>query len=302
MIENIVLNIFIILIGYLIKKFKLFPQETGTVLSKLVMYITLPATILRVFLNSVLSRELFILPFVSFFLGVFIFLIGFLFVKNVNLDKRLKWTLLIGICGYNVGLFSYPFIKILYGDEGLLYMAMFDIGNSFIVFGLSYALSLIAEDGIKFNSLPIIFKKVILFFPLDIYIISLLLNLLNIKVPNLFINLISQLSLPNSPLALLTIGYFLDFRLNKEELKALIYGLTLRFLPGIVLSFLLFFLFSDSLIIRIISIGSLLPAPLVVVIYSNEKKLNVKFASFYVSISILIGIIFLLLLTLWKGG
>lgn len=302
MIENIVLNIFIILIGYLIKKFDLFPQETGGVLSKLVIYITLPATILKVFLTSTLSKELFILPFASFFLGLFIFLIGFLFIKNVNLDRHLKWTLLISICGYNVGLFSYPFIKVLYGDEGLLYMAMFDIGNSFIVFGLSYALSLIAEDGIKFNSLPIIFKKVISFFPLDIYIVSLLLNVLNIKVPNLLINLISQLSLPNSPLALLTIGYFLDFRLNKEELKALVYGLFLRFLPGIVLSFLLFFIFSDSLMVRIISIGSLLPAPLVVVIYSNEKKLNVKFASFYVSISILLGIIFLLLLVLERGG
>jgi len=87
-----------------------------------------------------------------------------------------------------------------------------------------------------------------------------------------------------------------------EEVKALIYGLFLRFFPGIVLTLFLFLFLSDSLMIRIISIGSLLPAPLVVVIYSNEKGLNVKFASFYVSISVLIGIIFLVFLTLMKGG
>lgn len=302
MIENVILNIFIILIGYLIKKLKFFPPQTGSVLSKFVMYITLPATILRVFLSSVLNKELFVLPFASFFLGIFVFLIGFLFLKKINFDKRLKWTLLISICGYNVGLFSYPFIKVLYGDEGVLYMAMFDIGNSFIVFGLSYALALMSEDGAGFRSLPIIVKKVISFFPLDVYIISLFINILGMKIPYLIINLISQLSLPNSTLALFTIGYFLEFELSMEEVKALIYGLFLRFFPGIVLTLFLFLFLSDSLMIRIISIGSLLPAPLVVVIYSNEKGLNVKFASFYVSISVLIGIIFLVFLTLMKGG
>ncbi|MGB9768587.1 MULTISPECIES: AEC family transporter [Dictyoglomus] len=294
MAESILINVLVIIIGYIAKKIKLFPEDTGTVLSRLVIYITLPATVLKVFISSALKLDLFIVPLISFFFGLLIFLIGFLLLNNLELEDRLKWTLLIGICGYNVGLFSYPFIKSLYGDEGLLYMAMFDIGNSFIVFGLSYALSLVSEDGWSFNKTSHLLERVFSFFPLQVYIISILLSLLKVNFPEIFISLISQLSIPNSTLALFTLGYFLDFRLNKAEIRALIYGTLIRFIPGIIFSLVLRSIW-HSLMVKIISIGVLLPAPLVVVIYSNEKGLNSKFASFYVSLTILLGIIFLVL-------
>ncbi|ACK43022.1 MULTISPECIES: AEC family transporter [Dictyoglomus] len=294
MAESILINVLVIIIGHIAKKIKLFPEDTGTVLSRLVIYITLPATVLKVFISSALKLDLFIVPLISFFFGLLIFLIGFLLLNNLELEDRLKWTLLIGICGYNVGLFSYPFIKSLYGDEGLLYMAMFDIGNSFIVFGLSYALSLVSEDGWSFNKTTHLLERVFSFFPLQVYIISILLSLLKVNFPEIFISLISQLSIPNSTLALFTLGYFLDFRLNKAEIRALIYGTLIRFIPGIIFSLVLRSIW-HSLMVKIISIGVLLPAPLVVVIYSNEKGLNSKFASFYVSLTILLGIIFLVL-------
>ncbi|MGC9098326.1 MAG: AEC family transporter [Dictyoglomus sp.] len=294
MAESILINVLVIIIGYIAKKIKLFPEDTGTVLSRLVIYITLPATVLKVFISSALKLDLFIVPLISFFFGLLIFLIGFLLLNNLELEDRLKWTLLIGICGYNVGLFSYPFIKSLYGDEGLLYMAMFDIGNSFIVFGLSYALSLVSEDGWSFNKTSHLLERVFSFFPLQVYIISILLSLLKVNFPEIFISLISQLSIPNSTLALFTLGYFLDFRLNKAEIRALIYGTLIRFIPGIIFSLVLRSIW-HSLMVKIISIGVLLPAPLVVVIYSNEKGLNSKFASFYVSLTIILGIIFLVL-------
>jgi predicted permease len=294
MAESILINVLVIIIGYIAKKIKLFPEDTGTVLSRLVIYITLPATVLKVFISSALKLDLFIVPLISFFFGLLIFLIGFLLLNNLELEDRLKWTLLIGICGYNVGLFSYPFIKSLYGDDGLLYMAMFDIGNSFIVFGLSYALSLVSEDGWSFNKTSHLLERVFSFFPLQVYIISILLSLLKVNFPEIFISLISQLSIPNSTLALFTLGYFLDFRLNKAEIRALIYGTLIRFIPGIIFSLVLRSIW-HSLMVKIISIGVLLPAPLVVVIYSNEKGLNSKFASFYVSLTILLGIIFLVL-------
>jgi len=162
------------------------------------------------------------------------------------------------------------------------------------VFGLSYALSLVSEDGWSFNKTTHLLERVFSFFPLQVYIISILLSLLKVNFPEIFISLISQLSIPNSTLALFTLGYFLDFRLNKAEIRALIYGTLIRFIPGIIFSLVLRSIW-HSLMVKIISIGVLLPAPLVVVIYSNEKGLNSKFASFYVSLTILLGIIFLVL-------
>uniref|UniRef100_A0A7C3RKB9 Transporter n=1 Tax=Dictyoglomus thermophilum TaxID=14 RepID=A0A7C3RKB9_DICTH len=295
MTENIITNIFIIFLGYFIKKIKILPSEAGSTLSRFVIYITLPATILKVFLTSYISHDIFFLPFISFSFGIVVFIIGFIFLRNKKLDNNLRWTLLIGICGYNVGLFSYPFIRSFYGDEGLLYMAMFDIGNSFIVFGLSYALSILSEGNWSLSEVKNVIKKVLLFFPLDVYFVSLILNLLKVNFPSIFISILNYLSLSNFTLALFTIGYFLDFKLDKKEIEALFYGLVIRFIPGILFAIFLRRFLEDSLFIRIISLGVLLPAPLVVVIYSNEMGLNSRFASLYVSLTILIGTFFLII-------
>ncbi|MCX7942050.1 MAG: transporter [Dictyoglomaceae bacterium] len=213
----------------------------------------------------------------------------------MDLEEKIKWTLLISLCGYNVGFFAYPFIHSIYGDEGLFMMAMFDIGNSFLVFGLSYAISLIAMNQNKIDFYKVM-GKVISFFPLDIYIISIILNLSNIKLPSFLYNFVSQLSLPNNVLALFTLGFFLDFNLNNSELKALTLGLILRILPAILISFIISYFFPPNLISKIISIGFLLPVPLVAVIYSNERNLNVKLASLFISLTIITGIIFMFLL------
>lgn len=238
MVEKILLNILIIFFGFFIKKIRILPENTGNILSRFIIYITLPATILKVFITSKIYIKLIILPISALILGLLVLLISYLILKNIDLDEKTKWTLLISLCGYNVGLFAYPFIQSIYGDEGLFMMAMFDIGNSFIVFGLAYAISLISlnEGNIDFYK---IIRRVLSFFPLDIYIISLFLNLFNIRLPFFFVDFISQLSLPNSVLALFTLGYFLDFNLTINEIKALIFGLFLRIVPGILISFII---------------------------------------------------------------
>ncbi|MCS7202336.1 MAG: AEC family transporter [Dictyoglomus sp.] len=290
MIEKIIINILIILFGFLIKKTRILPENTGKVLSRFIVYITLPATILKVFLTTKIQMDFIILPISSLLLGLSVFLLSFFILRSLNFEEKIKWTLLISLCGYNVGLFAYPFIQSICGDEGLFIMAMFDIGNSFLVFGLAYAVSLIAVNQSKIDFYKII-KNVILFFPLDIYIISIILNLFNIKFPSLLYDFVSQLSMPNNVLALFTIGFFLDFNLNTSELKALTLGLILRVLPGILFSFIIFYFFPSNLISKIISIGLLLPAPLVAILYSSERNLNVKLASLLVSLTIITGVI-----------
>ncbi len=101
--------------------------------------------------------------------------------------------------------------------------------------------------------------------------------------------------MPNSILALFTLGYFLDFNLNPQELKAILLGLPLRILPGMFIGIVLSNL-SNNLISKIISIGALLPAPLVAIVYSNERNLNTKFASVFVTITIITGLISIILL------
>ena len=36
--------------------------------------------------------------------------------------------------GFNIGLFAYPLVEGIWGQEGIKYFGMFDMGNAFIVF------------------------------------------------------------------------------------------------------------------------------------------------------------------------
>jgi predicted permease len=174
--------------------------------------------------------------------------------------------------------------------KGVMTISMFDIGNSFIVFGLAYAVAFLGSNKENFNLKEVI-RKIVFSFHL-IYLLSLLMNFLNIKLGGIVKDFIYQLSIPNSFFALFTIGCFLDFKLNKDELKALGLGMFVKFIPDIILFLLLAFLFDTSkLIIKIIAIGSILPTPMVAVVYSNERGLNPKLASVFITMSIVIGTI-----------
>ncbi|WP_026487461.1 AEC family transporter [Caldanaerobius polysaccharolyticus] len=299
--EKIFSNLSVIFLGYLIKRLKLLPEGAGDVLSKFILYVTLPATIINVFLNSKLYAQFFILPLISIFLGIFTFVLGYILVRKVHLDSKTKWTLIISICGYNVGLFAFPFIQQVYGNKGLITMAMFDMGNSFIVFGLAYGISFLASEGEKINFSAII-KKVLCFFPLDIYVLSIFINITGIQFPELLKEMISQLAVPNGVLALFTIGYFLDFKLSRDELKALAIGVFVKFLPGLLLLLFVILAFSTkSLLVKILTIGALLPTPMVAVIYSIDRGLNVKLSSVLVTVTIMFSIIFMMaIMLLWR--
>ncbi|AGB18710.1 AEC family transporter [Thermoanaerobacterium thermosaccharolyticum] len=296
--QKISISIIVIFLGYAVKKMKFLPSETGKVLNNFIIYITLPASIAKVFFTTKVNTNLFVLTFFGFILGVITFLIGFLIFKKTNLKKETKGTLMISLCGYNIGLFAFPFIQQIYGNNGLLHIAMFDMGNSFNVFGIAYIIAYAFSENDKLD-IKKVFKKILYFIPFDTYIISFILNIVGFKFPGLIVNLVEQISLPNTTLALFVIGYFLDFNLDKDEIVSLVKGLIIKYIPGIILFITLPLFFSTtSMTIKAIMLGSIMPTALVAVIYSDERNLNVKLASIFITSTTIITIIFMSLIML----
>lgn len=296
--QKISISIIVIFLGYAVKKMKFLPNETGKVLNNFIIYITLPASIAKVFFTTKVNTNLFVLTFFGFILGIITFLMGFLIFKKTNLKRETKGTLMISLCGYNIGLFAFPFIQQIYGNNGLLHIAMFDMGNSFNVFGIAYIIAYAFSENDKLD-IKKVFKKILYFIPFDTYIISFILNIAGFKFPGLIVNLVEQISLPNTTLALFVIGYFLDFNLDKDEIVSLVKGLIIKYIPGIILFITLPLFFSTtSMTIKAIMLGSIMPTALVAVIYSDERNLNVKLASIFITSTTIITIIFMSLIML----
>ncbi|MEG6568951.1 AEC family transporter [Thermoanaerobacterium thermosaccharolyticum] len=86
--QKISISIIVIFLGYAVKKMKFLPSETGKVLNNFIIYITLPASIAKVFFTTKVNTNLFVLTFFGFILGIITFLMGFLIFKKNKLKKR----------------------------------------------------------------------------------------------------------------------------------------------------------------------------------------------------------------------
>ncbi|MBM4763393.1 AEC family transporter [Bacillus sp. B15-48] len=261
--------ILLIGIGYLFKKFHILKEQDGEVISRIVFNITLPALII-VSLSSVeIEAKLIMIPFIVIFFGLITTLVAFFLFKNEK--KELKGSMMMLSTGYNVGLFAFPLVEAIWGAEGLLYFGMFDVGNSFLVFGLSYILgSYYSKEGLSLKPREILrkFSKSI---PLMTYIIMSILNFSNIHLPNFFIDVASILSQANMPLSLILLGIYLNFTLEKGSARPTVKYLLYRYGTGLI-GGLLFFLFVpvDDMFKFTILIGFLLPIGLSVIPYAHE--------------------------------
>lgn len=265
--------IILIGVGYLFKRLNILKETDGEVISRIIFNITLPALII-VSLNSVqIDVSLFLLPVIVMVFGLIsITLAFFVFRKE---EKGIRGTLMMLATGYNVGLFAYPLVEAIWGSKGLLYFGMFDIGNSFLVFGLSYIVgSYYSEEGLSLKPLGII-KKFGRSIPFMTYIIMSLLNILNIHLPAGIIDITSILSKANMPLSLILLGLYLSFSLEKHSIRPINKYLLFRYGFGLLFGLVLFFsLPFDEMFRYTILIGFLLPIGLSVIPYSYEFKLK----------------------------
>ncbi|SEM18819.1 hypothetical protein SAMN05192533_101347 [Mesobacillus persicus] len=266
------LNILLLIgVGYLFKRLNLLKESDGEVLSRIIFNITLPALII-VSLNSVvIEPSLILLPFIVVSYGLISVLLAYFMFKKE--EKELKGTFMMLSTGYNVGLFAFPLVEAIWGIEGLLYFGMFDAGNAFLVFGVSYILgSYYSKQGLSLNPLGIV-KKFSKSIPFMSYIVMTVLNFSHIKLPTELIDVASVISKANMPLSLIVLGLYMNFTFEKKYIRPIIKYLLFRYGFGLLFGLGFYFLLPVDQMFRLtILIGFLLPIGLAVIPYSHEFK------------------------------
>ena len=283
--------IILIGIGYLFKRINILKEKDGEAFSRLIFNITLPALII-VSLDSVhIEPTLLMLPvMVITYALLAISLAFFVFRKE---ERQLKGTFMMTASGYNVGLFAFPLVEAIWGSEGLLYFGMFDVGCSFIVFGVIYIIgSYYSDEGLTLTASAII-KKFAKSLPFMTYLIMTILNFSNIHLPSGIIDLASIISEANMPLSLFLLGLYLNFSFEKQYSRPIIKYLFIRYGFGLLFGLTCyFFLPVNQMFKYTIFIGFLLPVGLAVIPYANEFKYKTtRLIGTISNLSILISII-----------
>lgn len=234
----------IIFLGWVLRRIGFFKEGDFQVLSKIVLRITLPASIVYSFSGKQIDPSMLLLSVFGFSLGIVYIGIGYLI--SVGKGKEQKAFSILNISGYNIGNFTMPFAQSFLGPAGVVTTSLFDTGNAFICLGVSYSVAAMVQRGEKFSIVKIL-RDLAKSVPFVTYIIMALLALLHVRLPSQAIEFAALLGNANAPMAMLMLGVGFKISGDSSQIHSIVKILTVRYAIAIVVSLGCFFLLPAAL-------------------------------------------------------
>jgi predicted permease len=284
--------------GFLLKLAGLIRPGDGQVVARIIVNTTLPAAIfLSVARADVTPERLAVLALCGIVISLGLRVVAGWCVSRLKLERRVAGVVVLAAMVINVGFFLFPIFQTVYGQEGISRLAAFDVGNSLMANSYGYYLA-----GCYGDKSPCGFqhslKRVLALPVLWASLAGLAVNLGGVQLPSFMSKLLEPLAAANTPLAMLTLGSFLQLRYPNWKPMAL--TVALRMGLGFVLGQVLVFLAHLQGLERIaVGMGAAMPIGLVVLVYAASEGLDAEFAAGTISLSILTGLCVTPMLLSW---
>ena len=279
----------IIILGYSLKKFGFFKEEDFKILSKIVIKITLPASIIFSFSGKVVDPSM--LTLAALGLGCGLIYVVLAWLLNKRRGKERQAFEMLNTAGYNIGNFTMPFVQSFLGPTGVITTSLFDTGNAFICLGGAYSAASIVKDGGRFSVKRIV-RSLVKSIPFDCYIIMTALSLMHISLPAPVVSFAEIIANANAFMAMLMIGVGFKLSSNKEQIGSILRILTVRYGMAVLFALGFYYLLPFSLEIRqtlmILAFGPIASAAPA---FTGEMKSDVGLSSAVNSLSIIISIV-----------
>ena len=296
--QNILIQSFcyvaIIILGIVLRRLGFFKAEDFTVLSKIAIRITLPASIVVSFSEQTFDVSLLMITLLSLGCGALYMFLGYLLRPRASMDK--KAFSLLNLAGYNIGNFTMPFTRDFLGPLGAITTSIFDTGNAFVCLGGAFGIAASIQDGKGF-SFRTLAKKLLTSVPFLCYVVMMTLNLAKIRLPAPVISWARIMGNANAFIAMLMIGVGFKLTGGKDQTGYIVKHLLVRYSVAAVLAAIFYFLLPfqlevrQALVILVFSpIASAAPA------FTGELKSDVGLSSAINSISIICSIVIIVFL------
>jgi len=215
--ENFILIVLAISIGYLFKQLRIFPEDAAAILNKFVIFISLPAMILLQIPKLTLSMDI-LIPVIIAWVVMTLTAILTLFISNkLHFSKEVTGALMLVAVLTNSSFLGIPIINAYLGDEALPFILVYDQIGTFLALA-TYGIFVAAYYSNKSEmNMQIMAVKILTFPPF----VSLIIALFFIGTP--FPDTISKVlvTLANTivPIALVAVGLQLQLKLPGHEIQ-----------------------------------------------------------------------------------
>ncbi|ALN89139.1 AEC family transporter [Lysobacter gummosus] len=213
-------------LGYLFQRLRALPDNAAQTLNLVVLYVCLPAAVLRYAPRLHLEPALLGVAAVPWLLlGATVLLVGAL-ARVLGLRRDEHAVLLLTVALGNTSFLGYPLTRALIGEHALPYAVVYDQFGAFLILSTFGLWVLARYGGDAPPSARAMVLRVLKFPPLWALLIGF--SVMPEQPPSWIAGGLQRLSDALLPLAMLTIGLSVKLALPREELKPLIAGLGLK--------------------------------------------------------------------------
>lgn len=199
--------VIVIVIGFLLKQFRILKKEDGYTLATIIMNVTLPCALFSNANGITINGAMIVLILMGIILNVLMVAIGYFVSNGKSAPTRAAY--MINCSGYNIGNFVLPFVQAFFPGMGVAYLCMFDVGNALMGLGGTFAIASSVVSSEQKLSVSNVIKKLFSSIPFDVYIVIFFLALFKIKIPAPILSITDFIGAGNGFLAMLMIGLLL---------------------------------------------------------------------------------------------
>lgn len=284
--------ILIIMLGFTLKHFKIVKKDDYVVLTKILINVTLPATIIVAFSRITYSNDFFVIVLIGLIASCFPLLIYFLISGKSDTQSRL--FSMINVSGFNVGCFALPFINSLMGEHAGAYAALFDTGNALIMTGGAFAIAtaLLQTESNQAGVFKGIISQLSKSHLFLLYIALTLLVAIDIHFPVALLKLVEPIAQANSFIAMLIIGLMFKPDIGSRKLCVTFKIITFRLVNSTIFAVIIYYYLPVSEPIRnVLVIIIFAPISSLAPLFTLKSGGDVELSSFINNISIVVGLI-----------
>lgn len=227
--DNFVLILLFLSLGFLARRQSKFPAETPQVLNVFVLYVALPALVLQKIPSLQFSWNLLIPALVPWVLVLAVAGAVLLLGRLWQWPRDVIVALLIVLPLGNTSFLGFPMVEALFGADWMPYAMIYDQVGSFVTLATwSTILAAVYGQNQTTVTARAIVWRILTFPPFIALLVALLLK--GFSYPPLLQKAIDSLALTLVPLIMFAVGFQLQLSFKGERLSPLLAGLTIKLL------------------------------------------------------------------------
>lgn len=291
----------IIFLAIALKQAGVFGKDDYRILSRIVMNITLPLTVVHVCVGFRPEPSMYWLVLIGFLCALLPMLTAFVVLRKK--EAGLRAFGMINSAGGNIGAFILPIVQVFYGAAGAVSCSMYDIGNALVMAGGGYAATCallhLNQGGQKgiWHTVGGFLKNVVTSVTFDAYFIMLLLMACHVRLPEILGTVTAPFAEANAFVAMFMVGLMFQPQKDREKIKAAFQTIGIRVGTAAVLALVIYYgLPVEPKIRQIAALCAFAPVGTLAPVFTEKSGGDGALASFLNSITVFISFFILLIL------